>query len=87
MPERVTILGGKWAAIRETVALTVADTDGAVAWEASVLFVKEDGLPFALLGYEGFLNRWSVTFNGAFNYLIIEPADEGDERFRPFKNV
>jgi len=85
--ERLTILGNKWAAIRETVSLTVADTGGAVAWDASVLFVMEDRLPFALLGYEGFLNSWSVTFNGAFNYLIIEPADEGDERFRPIKDT
>lgn len=43
-------------------------------------FVLDEGLPFALLGYEGFLNRWAVSFNGYAGYVIVEPADEFDER-------
>ncbi len=40
----------------------------------------EEGLPFALLGYEGFLNRWAVSFNGYQGYFIVEPIGDFDAR-------
>jgi hypothetical protein len=54
-----------------------------VVWEAEVDFVRDEGLPYGLLGYEGFLNRWSVTVNGYHGYVIIEPADEAHTREDP----
>jgi hypothetical protein len=45
-------------------------------WDADVFFAVDEGLPFAMLGYEGFLNRWAVSFNGPYGYFVVEPADE-----------
>jgi hypothetical protein len=42
--------------------------------------VLEEGLPFALLGYEGFLNRWAVSFNAYLGYFVVEPAEDFDRR-------
>jgi len=39
----------------------------------------DEQLSFALLGYEGFLNRWAVTFNAAYGYFVIQPAEDHDE--------
>lgn len=66
----------------EAVTLLLPPFDD-LAWDAEVDFVFEEGLPFALLGYEGFLNRWAVSFNGYHGYLIVEPAEEFDERQPP----
>jgi hypothetical protein len=49
-------------------------------WEAEVDFVVEEGLPFALLGYEGFLNHWAVGINGYTGYFFVEAIDDFDER-------
>jgi hypothetical protein len=49
-------------------------------WEAEVDFVVEDKLPFALLGYEGFLSRWAVSFNGCYGYFVVEPGDSFHQR-------
>jgi hypothetical protein len=37
-------------------------------------------LPFGLLGYEGFLNRWAVSFNAYMGYFVVEPAEDFDQR-------
>lgn len=50
------------------------------SWEAEVDVVVDEGLPFALLGYEGFLNRWAVSFNGYLGYFVVEPAEDFDAR-------
>lgn len=39
----------------------------------------DEHLSLALLGYEGFLNRWSVTFNAAYGYFVVQPAEDLDE--------
>lgn len=51
-------------------------------WEAEVDFlIEEPGpLPFGLLGQEGFLNKWAVTFVYGLGYFVIEPADEFESR-------
>lgn len=51
------------------------DAPFADAWEAEVDFVHDEGLPFGLLGYEGFLNRWAVSFNGYNGYFVVAPVD------------
>jgi len=34
--------------------------------------VIEEGLPFGLPGYEGFLSRWAVSFNAYMGYVVVE---------------
>jgi hypothetical protein len=72
--ETVTMLRHDWPVYCTTVTLTLPPFED-MTWESGVRFALEDGLPFALLGYEGFLNRWVVTVNGAQGYLVVEPAE------------
>jgi hypothetical protein len=81
--KKIRLLGGDWAAITETVTLKLLPFDDDLTWEAEVDFLIEEQLSFALLGYEGFLNRWAVTFNAAFGYFVIEPADQYAEDLDP----
>lgn len=75
----ITLLGHDWPAVSTTVDLLLPPFDD-LMWEAEVDFVLEDDLPFALLGYEGFLNRWAVSFNGYAGYVVVEPAEDFDSR-------
>lgn len=81
--KKIRLLGDDWAAITETVTLEIPPFDDDLTWEAEVDFIVDEQLSFALLGYEGFLNRWAVTFNAAFGYFIVEPADEYGENLDP----
>jgi hypothetical protein len=40
-------------------------------------------LAFGLLGYEGFLTKWAVSFNAAYGYFVVEPAESFGERIPP----
>jgi hypothetical protein len=62
-PKTLTLMGRAWPAVTETVNMLLRPFED-LGWQAEVDFVLEDDLPFALLGYEGFLNRWAVSFNG-----------------------
>ena len=73
----IHLMGRPWPAVTATVELQLEPFD---PWEAVADFVVEEGLAFALLGYEGFLNRFAVSFNGALGYLVVEPADDFDNR-------
>jgi hypothetical protein len=84
----VRILGGHWQVQFEDVQVTlVADPDA--SWQARVAFVKDGGLqmPFqGVLGTEGFLDKFVVTFNKYYDYFLVErPADwqerVGDQLF------
>jgi hypothetical protein len=77
--KKISFLGRDWAAISETINLHLPPFDDDLGWEAEVDFVMEEQLSLALLGYEGFLNRWAVTFNAAFGYFVIQPAEDNDE--------
>jgi hypothetical protein len=79
--KKIKLMGHDWPAVTETVELVLRPFDD--PWEAEVDFVVEDELPFALLGYEGFLNRWAVSFNGYLGYFIVEPIQDFDERQPP----
>lgn len=81
--EHFTVYGPRWGAVRADVEMAIQGTNGEVAWSADVLFSYREGLPYGILGREGFLDRWAVAFNGYYNYFIIEPMEEGDERYRP----
>jgi hypothetical protein len=72
-------MGRQWPAVTATVNVLL-EPFADMGWSAEVDFVVDEGLPFALLGYEGFLNRWAVSFNGYLGYFVAEPADEFDAR-------
>jgi hypothetical protein len=76
-PKKITLLGHDWSAVTATVGLALPPFDD-LTWDAEVDFVVEDDLPFALLGYEGFLNRWAVSFNGYLGYFVVAPAEDFD---------
>lgn len=81
--KKIRLLGQDWPAITETVTLELPPFDDDLTWEAEVDFFVDEELSFALLGYEGFLNRWAVTFNAAFGYFVVEPADDYGDRLDP----
>ena len=66
-------MGRTWPA--QTALVTMHLQPFVDAWEAEVDFVHDEGLPFGLLGYEGFLNRWAVSFNGYHGYFVVAPVD------------
>jgi hypothetical protein len=72
-------VGREWPAVTAEVAVVLPPFQD-LEWEAEFDFVLEEGLPLALLGYEGFLNRWAVSFNAYMGYFIIEPAEIFDDR-------
>lgn len=76
---KVRLMGHEWPAITTTVNLLLSPFADQ-SWEAEVDVVVDEGLPFALLGYEGFLNRWAVSFNGYLGYFVVEPAEDFDAR-------
>jgi hypothetical protein len=72
-------MGRRWPAVTDTAELRLRPFDD-VRWDAEVDFVFEEGLQFGLLGYEGFLNRWAVSFDGYHGYFIVEAVDEFHDR-------
>lgn len=81
-PVTVHLMGEKWPAITSNVTLVLPPFDD-LSWDAEVDFVAEEGLPFALLGYEGFLNRWAVSFNAYHSYFVVEPIEDFEGRLSP----
>lgn len=77
--KKISILGRESAAISETITLHLPPFDDDLTWDAEVDFVVDEQLSLALLGYEGFLNRWAVTFNAAYGYFVIQPAEDYDD--------
>lgn len=77
---KITVLGSDWPAVTATVSLQVQPARGSEAWDAEVDFVMTEGLPFALLGYEGFFNHWAVTVNGYGGYFVLESLEDYQER-------
>lgn len=75
-------MGREWPAVTAPVWFVLQPFDD-LGWEAEVDVVLDESLPFGLLGYEGFLNGWEVTFNAARGYFAIEPAESFAERIPP----
>lgn len=62
----------------ETIELSLAQ-DAESAWEARVGFITDPTfqMPFqGLLGTQGFLEKWAVTFNKYYDYFEVLPPDE-----------
>lgn len=51
-----------------------------LSWEAEVDFIVQGDIAFGLLGCEGFLNRWAVSFNGYAAYTVVEPLEDLERR-------
>ncbi len=76
---QIDLMGRRWPAITVRLNLVLQPFDD-LGWDAEVDFVLDEGLPFGLLGYEGFLNRWAVSFNAYLGYLVVEPVEDFDAR-------
>lgn len=72
--KKIRLLGREWSAFSTTVELQL-DVFADMAWTAEVNFVLDEGLRFGLLGYEGFLNRWAVSFDGYHSFFVVEPVE------------
>lgn len=78
----VRILGGHWRAQFEVVDLCIADEPD-YQWAARVAFIVDQALqmPFqGVLGTDGFLDKFAVTFNKYYGYFAIERPDDWEER-------
>jgi len=77
-----TICGGRHLAQPESVTLTLPPF-GDLTWEADVDFFVDDwGMPFAgILGEQGFLDRWVVSFNRPDGYFLVEEPQSFARRF------
>lgn len=76
------ILGVQWQVQFEDVHLTLV-ADSASSWAARVAFVKdpEFQMPFqGVLGTEGFLDKFVVTFHKYYDYFLVERPGEWEER-------
>lgn len=78
----VILFNREWPAVTRGVHLTLPPFED-LGWMAEVRFVLDEGLPFGLLGYEGFLSQWVVTFNAYRGYTIVESLDSFEERPLP----
>ena len=76
----ITRPGGRFPILRPTVdvrleqlQLTLPPFEG-LSWETEVGFFVDDWqMPFAgVLGHQGFLDRWAVSFNYSQNYFVVE---------------
>jgi hypothetical protein len=76
---RPTGLMGKTPYLQfETVELSLP-RDPERAWEARVGFITDQTfqMPFqGILGTQGFLERWAVTFNKYYDYFEVQSPDE-----------
>lgn len=84
-PKRdVHILGGIHEARVASVVLELPPFEG-ITWETEACFLYADlELSFAgVLGQEGFLDRWVVSFNYYDRYFVIEERDSFVERLPP----
>jgi hypothetical protein len=78
----IRVFGGTWHVQFEYVNLTLPAEPG-LTWEARVAFVREAALqmPFqGVLGHDGFLDRFAVTFNKYYEYFVVERPDDFHDR-------
>jgi len=71
---KLRFLNNEWEAISELVTLRLPPFND-LRWEAEVDFVLDEGLPYGLLGHEGFMDRWAVSFNAYHSYFVVEPVE------------
>jgi hypothetical protein len=81
--ERHKIGGATREAQVERVKLTIKPFND-LTWETDVAFLIEEwDMPFAVLGTQGFLDRWVVTFNAGANYFVVEEPSSFADRLPP----
>lgn len=74
----VRLLGRTLNVQFEIIDLCLRD-DPALSWSARVAFIKNQQFQMAfqgILGTEGFLDRFAVTFNKYYDWFQIVPADD-----------
>jgi hypothetical protein len=75
---RIALLGGIRTVQFECVELAIV-ADTSLHWTARVGFIMDPAfvMPFqGLLGNDGFLDKWAVTFNKYYNYFLLNHPDE-----------
>jgi len=80
---RIKMFGSDWPCQFEYVEMNSVRYPE-LSWSANVAFVSDYGLqmPFqGVLGTEGFLDKYAVTFNKCFDYFVVHRADEWHDRF------
>lgn len=78
----IQLLGGHWAVQFEMVQLSLA-ADPEYSWTARAAFVMSPELQMSfqgLLGTEGFLDKFAVTFNKYYDYFVLERPDDFHDR-------
>jgi len=78
----IRVLGGNWRIQFEYVELTLV-ADPGVTWTARLGFVMNPSLqmPFqGVLGTDGFLDKFAVTFNKYYDYFVVERPDDFQDR-------
>lgn len=76
---QIAILGAIRTVQFEYVELAIV-ADLTLHWTAHVGFITDSTfvMPFqGLLGNDGFLDKWAVTFNKYYNYFLLSHPDDG----------
>jgi len=76
----IALLGAERRVQFEYVDLNLVQ-DPARTWTAHVAFIKDPSFQMVfqgLLGTEGFLDKWAVTFNKYYDYFEIRQPDDFD---------
>lgn len=76
---QIAILGAKRTVQFEYVELSIV-ADLSLHWTARVGFITDSTfvMPFqGILGNDGFLDKWAVTFNKYYDYFLLCHPDEG----------
>lgn len=76
----VALLGARRRVQFEYVELSLVDEPGS-SWTAKIAFITDPTfvMPFqGLLGTDGFLDRWAVTFNKYYDYFLLQNPDDAD---------
>ncbi|HUZ44412.1 MAG TPA: hypothetical protein VMU63_08395 [Acidimicrobiales bacterium] len=72
-------IGKSWQAVTVHVHLTLPPFED-FTWQTEVDFLlAEWDMPFGILGHEGFLDRWVVTFNRYRNYFIVQEVGDFEQ--------
>jgi hypothetical protein len=74
------MMGKDWNLVMDHARL-VLPPFGDLDWDAYIGFlVDEWDSPFSLLGTEGFLDHWAVSFVQYKDYFTVEPMEEWERR-------
>lgn len=74
------IAGERRSAFPAIVTLTLPPFED-LNWDAEVFFFfQEWELPFGLLGNEGFLDKWVVSFDRSANHFVVESPPDFQRR-------